>query len=167
MGVLNRYFDEVVELVEAHQGYLNKFIGDAVVVVFNGPLDQPDHAERAVRLRDRAPGEVARLNREGAFPEVGELKVGVGVATGPMVCGNIGSSRQMEYTVIGDTVNLASRLTSKAGAGEVWINAEAARHLPDGLPAIPLEPIKVKGRPFAIVPYRVWPVTRGARGLNA
>jgi adenylate cyclase len=168
VDVLNRYFDRVVALVNAHQGYLNKFIGDAVVVVFNGPIDQADHAERGARFGIALQEMVDGLNRDGVFPELPSgIGVGVGMATGPMVCGNIGGGGQYEYTVIGDTVNLAARLTSKAGAGEVWINAEAARHLPDGLPAIPLEPIKVKGKTFAIVPYRVWPVTRGARGLSA
>jgi class 3 adenylate cyclase len=168
VDVLNRYFDRVVALVNAHQGYLNKFIGDAVVVVFNGPIDQADHAERAVRFGIALQQMVDGLNQDRAFPELPQgIGVGVGMATGPMVCGNVGGGGQYEYTVIGDTVNLAARLTSKAGAGEVWINAEAARHLPDGIPALPLEPIKVKGKAFAIVPYRVWPSPRGAKGLSA
>jgi adenylate cyclase len=168
VDVLNRYFDRVVALVNAHQGYLNKFIGDAVVVVFNGPIDQADHAERAVRFGIALQQMVDELNKDRVFPELPQgIGVGVGLATGPMVCGNVGGGGQYEYTVIGDTVNLAARLTSRAGAGEVWINAEAARHLPDGIPALPLEPIKVKGKTFALVPYRVWPTPRGVKGLSA
>jgi class 3 adenylate cyclase len=168
VDVLNRYFDRVVSLVNAHQGYLNKFIGDAVVVVFNGPIDQPDHAARAVKFGIALQEMVAEMNRGGAFPEVaGGIGIGVGIATGPMVCGNIGGGGQFEYTVIGDTVNLSARLTARAGAGEVWINAEAARWLPEGIPAQPLEPIRVKGKTFAVVPYRVWPVSSDSRGGSA
>lgn len=164
VDVLNRYFDRVVQLVNEHQGYLNKFIGDAVVVVFNGPIDQPDHAERGARFGIALQQMVAELNHQGAFPELPDgIGIGVGMATGPMVCGNVGGGGQYEYTVIGDTVNLAARLTSKAAAGEVWINAEAARSLPEEIPALPLEPIKVKGKTFAVVPYRVWPAPRAGR----
>ena len=65
-----------------------------------------------------------------AFADVGGLQVGVGIATGPVVAGNLGASKQMEYTVIGDTVNLASRLTSKAPEGEVWASEQTAKSLP-------------------------------------
>ncbi|MEW5851004.1 MAG: adenylate/guanylate cyclase domain-containing protein [Myxococcota bacterium] len=155
--ILNRYFERVVALVEEHDGYLNKFIGDAVVVVFNAPIDQPDHAERAVRCAIGLQRVVRELNESGAFPEIGALRVGVGVATGPMVCGNIGSTRQMEYTVIGDTVNLSSRLTGQAGGGEVWISERTAELLPSDVTRQALEPIKVKGKEKPVVPYRVWP----------
>lgn len=157
VGVLNRWFERVVGLVERHDGYLNKFIGDAVVVVFNGPIDQPDHAARACRCAIALQEEVSRLNAEHAFPEIGELAVGVGVATGPMVCGNVGGTQQMEYTVIGDTVNLSSRLTSRAAKGEVLASEATARALPADQPATRLDAIPVKGKEQPIVPYRVWP----------
>ncbi len=155
VAFLNRYFARVVKVVDAHEGYLNKFIGDAVVVVFNGPVDQPDHAARAVRCALALQDEVRRLNAEGAFPEIGELRIGIGVATGPMVCGNVGGSTQMEYTVIGDTVNLSSRLTSHAGPGEVWVSEATARGLPEGVVAQALEPLKVKGKVEPVRPSRV------------
>lgn len=157
LGVLNRYFERVVEVIDAHEGYLDKFIGDAVVVVFNGPIDQPDHAERAVRCAIALQEEVARLNAAGAFPEVGELAVGVGVSTGPLVAGNLGSRQHMEYTVIGDTVNLAARLTGQAPAGEVWVNARNAELLPAAVPRTALPPFSVKGKTQPVVAYRVWP----------
>jgi class 3 adenylate cyclase len=156
VAVLNRYFDRVVAVVAEHHGYLNKFIGDAVVVVFNGPIDQPDHAERALRCALALQRAVVEMNEGGAFPEwPGGLGVGVGVATGPMVCGNVGGAGQMEYTVIGDTVNLASRLTGAAGAGECWANQAAIGNLPTDLRAEPLAPLQVKGKRDAVVPWRV------------
>jgi adenylate cyclase len=155
VGFLNRYFARVVQVVDRHQGYLNKFIGDAVVVVFNGPMDQPDHATRAMRCALELQAEVRAMNEAKAFPELGELRVGVGIATGPMVCGNIGSPTQMEYTVIGDTVNLSARLTSHAGAAEVWASEATVAKLPEDLQATALEPIKVKGKEKPVTPFRV------------
>jgi adenylate cyclase len=97
---------------------------------------------------------VARENQSGAFAEAGELKIGVGVATGPMVCGNVGGPSQMEYTVIGDTVNLSARLTSAAGPTEVWVS-EATRLACPALKFEALPEIKVKGKEKPVVPYRV------------
>jgi class 3 adenylate cyclase len=157
LDILNRYFERVVAAIDAHEGYLNKFIGDAVVVVFNAPLDQADHAPRAVRCAIAIQQEVAKLNAEGAFTEVGGLQVGIGIATGPVVAGNLGSQKQMEYTVIGDTVNLAARLTSKAPAGEVWVNEGNAAALPDDLPKTALPAFQVKGKTQWVTASRVWP----------
>ena len=162
VSVLNRYFAHVVELVEAHQGYLNKFIGDAVVVVFNGPIDQPDHAERAVRCALALQEEVARLNRGGRLPRGrARWRSGVGVATGPMVCGNIGSQRQMEYTVIGDTVNLASRLTAP-GQRRRGLGQRGDGPWPPGgrRPWSPLPALQVKGKEAPVLAYRVHALTR-------
>ena len=155
--VLNRYFERAVDVIAAHEGYLNKFIGDAVVVVFNGPIDQPDHAARAVRCANALLERLEEMNQRGAFPEVGRLEVGIGVATGPMVAGNIGGSRQMEYTVIGDTVNLASRLCGQAPAGEVWVNQACKDGLSEGAFHEALEPISVKGKEKPVAVFRVWP----------
>jgi len=158
LGVLNRYFERVVEVIDAHEGYLDKFIGDAVVAVFNGPIDQADHAERAVRCAIALQQEVARLNQARAFPEAGDgLQIGVGVSTGPLVAGNLGSAQHMEYTVIGDTVNLAARLTGQAPAGQVWVNAKNAELLPDEIAREQLAPFSVKGKAQPVVAYRVWP----------
>lgn len=151
---LNGYLARVVAQVDAHEGYLNKFIGDAVVVVFNGPVDQPDHAERAVKCARALQAEVAKINAEGVLPEVGELRIGVGVATGPMVCGNVGGPTQMEYTVIGDTVNLSARLTSLAQAGEVWVSEATAAAAP-GFQYSVLPEVKLKGKEKPVAPRRV------------
>lgn len=155
--LLNRYFERVIHVIDKHEGYLNKFIGDAVVVVFNGPIEQPDHASRATRCAIEIEKLVDEMNAANAFPEVGRIDVGIGVSTGPMVCGNVGGTRQMEYTVIGDTVNLAARLTSKAGPGEVWISDATARALNGALPCLALAPLHVKGKEQEVTPWRAWP----------
>ena len=161
VDVLNRYFQHVVDLIDVHQGYLNKFVGDAVMVVFNGPVDQPDHAERAVRCALELQHLVSELNAKEAFPEVGSLEVGAGVSTGPMVCGNIGGSQQMEYTVIGDAVNLASRLTDLAPPGEVWISEQTRRSLPDGFELDDLPALLVKGKEAPVRPFRAQSAPEG------
>jgi class 3 adenylate cyclase len=147
----------VVPVVEQHQGFINKFVGDAVVVVFNGPFEQPDHAERAAHCAIAVQKLIAEANAHGLFPEVGKLDIGIGVATGPMLCGNIGTKSRIEYTVIGDTVNLSSRMTGHARPGEVWVSEETAKRLPPSMLAYPAEPIKFKGKDRSVVPYRVWP----------
>ncbi|MBI1947835.1 MAG: HAMP domain-containing protein [Deltaproteobacteria bacterium] len=162
VAVLNRYFARVVPVIERHGGYLNKFVGDAVVVVFNGPMDQPDHAERATRCALDVQREILAMNAERAFPELkdigdGVLKVGVGVATGPMVCGNIGSVQQMEYTVIGDTVNLSSRLTGQAKAGDVVVSEATNAALSKDLVGEAMEPVTVKGKEQPVRPFRLRP----------
>ncbi|MCC6811650.1 MAG: HAMP domain-containing protein [Deltaproteobacteria bacterium] len=157
VDLLNRYLEQVVPIVEQHQGFINKFVGDAVVVVFNGPLEQLDHAERATRCAIAVQKLIAQANAHGLFPEVGQLNIGIGVATGPMLCGNIGTKSRMEYTVIGDTVNLSSRMTGHARPGEVWVSEETAKRLPQNLPAFPAEAIKFKGKDRSVIPYRAWP----------
>ncbi len=155
--VLNLFFARAVEVIDAHEGYLNKFVGDALIVVFNGPIDQADHAERATRCAIALQTAVATLNAAHAFVHVESIQIGVGVATGPMVCGSVGSSRQMEYTVIGDVVNIAARLCSLAAGGAVWITQQTANQLPADLPARPLEPAFVKGKKDPVPVAVVWP----------
>ncbi len=156
-AVLNRFFERVVEVVDEHEGYLDKFIGDAVIAVWNGPVDQPEHARLAVDCATALQRATEEMNEAGAFPESGPLGIGIGVATGQVFCGNVGGAGQMEYTVIGDTVNLAARLTSKAPAKEVWISPKTAETLGDEIEGEPLEPLHLKGKKEPVRPLRVWP----------
>lgn len=104
--LLNRFFSVVVEEVDRQQGLVNKFIGDAVLAVFGAPVDHPDHATAALAA--------ARATADRLALEVPEIGFGLGVATGEAVAGNVGSSSRLEYTVIGDAVNCAARLTELA-----------------------------------------------------
>jgi class 3 adenylate cyclase len=111
--LLNRYFDHMTEIVQNRRGgYLNKFLGDGIFVFFGAPVLQEDHAARATAAALECQEEVARLNVQLASemgPQV-HLVVRIGLATGEVMVGNCGSSQRMDYTAIGDTVNLASRL---------------------------------------------------------
>lgn len=106
MALLNRFFAEVVDVVGEHDGWINKFIGDAAMAVFGVPEATTDHAGSAMAA---ARALAARLDRE-----LPQLDFGIGIASGTVVAGNLGAARRYEYTVIGDPVNVASRLTDQA-----------------------------------------------------
>lgn len=120
IGLLNRYVSILIEVVARYDGYINKFIGDAVLVVWNAPLDQPDHAVRAVHCAVAMQRALDRANAEGAFG-TRLVGMGVGLNTGPLVIGQLGNERQAEFTVIGDTVNVASRACGHALAGQIVV----------------------------------------------
>lgn len=112
--MLNAYFNHACEPILAHGGMIDKFIGDAVMAVFGAPAPFPDHAQRAIRaaLEMKKIAEEFRSWMQTRFPDIDlpEFRIGIGLHSGDAVVGNIGSSKRMEYTVIGDTVNTASRL---------------------------------------------------------
>jgi adenylate cyclase len=113
VGMLNEYFSRMVEIVFRHHGTLDKFVGDMVMALFNAPLDDPDHADHAVRAALEMIEELQALNeRWKAAGKFTGLDIGIGINTGSMIAGNIGSDAVMSYTVIGDAVNLGARLES-------------------------------------------------------
>ena len=112
VAILNEYFTRMVEIVFAHKGTLDKFVGDMVMALFGAPLDDPNHAEHAVDAALEMIRELNRLNEKWAAEGRPALDIGIGISTGPMIAGNIGSEAIMSYTVIGDSVNLGARLES-------------------------------------------------------
>ncbi len=144
IAVLNAYMSLMIETIARYDGYINKFVGDAIMVVFNVPLDQPDHALRAVACARAMQRELADANARGLFGE--RLEMGVGINTGSLVAGNLGNERQVEFTVLGDTVNVASRACGKAGAGEVVLTAAAREAAGASAPATSLGRVALKGK---------------------
>jgi len=154
VAILNEYFTRMVEIVFAHKGTLDKFVGDMVMALFGAPLDDPNHAEHAVDAALEMIRELNRLNQKWTAEGRPALDIGIGISTGPMIAGNIGSEAIMSYTVIGDSVNLGARLESlNKEYGTRIIISEATR---DALPGRylfrPLGDVVVKGktRPVAI-----------------
>ena len=109
---LNEYFSTMVEVVFRHQGTVDKFVGDMVMALFSAPVEDPDHAEHALAAAVEMVSELGKLNRKWLAEGKVQLDIGIGINSGEMIAGNIGSERIMSYTVIGDNVNLGSRLES-------------------------------------------------------
>jgi len=107
LRLLNLYFGRMCEIVASHGGLVNKFLGDGMLIVFGAPAYQPDDAKRALAAAREMLAEAERMREQGEFPG---LRIGVGLHRGEAVVGNVGGAQRQEYTVIGDTVNIASRV---------------------------------------------------------
>jgi adenylate cyclase len=153
VGLLNRFFAVVVDAVEDEGGLVNKFEGDAALCVFGAPTDHPDPAGAALRAARRICTAVAAA---------GEVDVGVGVAFGPVWAGQVGAARRLEYTVIGDPVNEAARLTdlAKDHPGRAVVSEAAVRSARGGeeLHWAPGGVVELRGRDE---PTRTWGLTIG------
>lgn len=167
---LNAYFDVATRHIQARGGYVDKFIGDAVMGVFGVPLPSEDHIAQAVAAAMEMQEELA----EAAARTGNEIlaSVGIGLNAGFVVAGNIGSQDKMEYTVIGDTVNVASRLNSLAGAGEVVISEyvyEAIKRNPIRVEQREPQAVKGKSEPvqtFKVVSFSAPPRVAKAEGAS-
>ena len=157
VAILNEYFTRMVDIVFAHKGTLDKFVGDMVMALFGAPLDDADHAQHAVDAALAMIRELNRLNEKWTAEGRPALDIGIGISTGPMIAGNIGSEAIMSYTVIGDTVNLGSRLESlNKQYGTRIIISEATRDaLPDRYLFRPLGDVVVKGKTKPVSIYEV------------
>ncbi len=111
-NILNEYFTEMEPIISSHNGIINKFIGDAVMAIFGEPINDKNHALNAVKCANDMLKKVRKLQHKWIEEGKPKIEIGIGINTGEVFVGNIGSERRMEYTVIGDTVNLASRIES-------------------------------------------------------
>ncbi|MDA0704640.1 MAG: CHASE2 domain-containing protein, partial [Proteobacteria bacterium] len=146
--LLNRYLSAMTDVIEEHGGFVDKFIGDAIVAAFGAPYDAEDHAAQAVRAAIACGVRLNALNRE--FAQRGEPNFGqrIGINTGSVLVGNIGSRRRFNYTVMGDAVNLASRLegANKAFGTEILVSEATAARCGDAVPLLEIDRITVVGR---------------------
>ncbi len=152
VSMLNAYLGEMTKAVFRHDGTVDKYIGDCIMAVFNAPLDQKEHPLLAIKTALDIQKAVKELHEKKRVPKV---KVGVGINTGIAVIGNIGSAERMEYTAIGDTVNLASRLCGVAEPEQIIISESTYERAKDKIEVEKLEKIKVKGKEKEIQIYSV------------
>jgi len=143
VDILNQYLAIGAEAVLVEEGTLDKFMGDAVMAFFNAPLPQKDHVMRAVRSGLWIQQEVEKLHAHISAPH--QLTYGVGIAVGEAVVGNVGTSKRLDYTAIGSSVNLAARLQDEAAPGQILISPSTYERVADQVDARPLSPIRVKG----------------------
>ena len=143
--VINGYFTEAVQAITRYEGLTDKFMGDAVMALFNTPLNpQTDHAERAVRTAIMIQERMAVY--QAALPEQRQLHFGIGIHTGEAVIGNVGSHLRKDYSAIGDAVNLAKRLQENAAPDQIIASQAVYDMVQDFVVAEALNPLRVKGR---------------------
>jgi adenylate cyclase len=154
-ALLTDYRTEMVDIVFRHGGTLDKFIGDAVMAQWGAPIETPDDPDRAVRAAMEMVAALDRLNERFRADGRPEVQVGIGLNYGEAFAGYIGSESRLEFTVIGDTVNTASRLSSAAGPRDILISEELRRVLaaPPELAECP--PLDLKGKSQPVPVYRV------------
>ncbi|MFC1685410.1 CHASE2 domain-containing protein [Nanoarchaeota archaeon] len=148
VSLLNSYLEKMTDLVFDNGGTLDKYVGDEIMATYNVPLDQKNHALAAVKTA---------LEMQETINKIGKgLKYGIGINTGPAIVGNIGGKKRLDYTVIGDSVNLAARLCSAAKKDQTLISEHTYKLVKNKIKAKALPPIKVKGK---VKPINIYEVT--------
>jgi adenylate cyclase len=155
LSLLNEYFEVMVEVGFRYQGTVDKFVGDMIMLVWGAPVAHPDDPVRAV---------CAALDMQEALREYNEIRVvrgepeirmGIGINTGELVAGYIGSNRTMSYSVVGDPVNIASRLCDIAGPGQILISEDTYVEISERFEVVELTTVHVKGKSKPIKVYDV------------
>jgi len=145
MEVLNAYLAQMADIVIAHGGTINEFIGDAILAVFGAPIAHPDHAERAAAAALAMQGAMTEINRAHADRGLPRFEMGIGINTGEAVVGNIGSEQRAKYAVVGSAVNLAARVEGCTVGGQIFLSPSTWERLRDlvevGVPV----PVELKG----------------------
>jgi adenylate cyclase len=159
VDLLNRYFSMMVDIVFKNGGTLDKFLGDGLMALFGVPYEIEKPEERAVRTAIEMLEALQNLNRELEARGMLRLDIGVGINSGPVVAGNIGSSQRHEYTVIGDTVNLAARLEAlnKETRTQILVTSQIHEAIQGVFRTRSLGPLRIRGKPDPIDVYAVLP----------
>jgi len=153
--LLTDYFTEMVECVFSHEGTLDKFIGDAVMAQWGAPIGSKEDPDRAMQAAIDMMRELDKLNKLWKSEGRPQLQIGIGLNHGEAFAGNIGSERRLEYTVIGDTVNTASRLCSAAGPGEILISEDMKSALSKKPKLKEVPPMELKNKTQPVKVFKV------------
>jgi adenylate cyclase len=155
VSTLNEYFEVMVEVLFRHGGTLDKFVGDEIIGLFGAPIAIDKAEYKAVACALDMLKSLKEFNRVRQAEGFSQLQIGIGINTGRVITGMVGSSKSLQYTAIGDAMNVASRLVSQAKAGEIIISDVTYSRIYDRIDAIPLPPVKVKGKAEPLQIFRV------------
>jgi adenylate cyclase len=144
--LINIYFDLQTRIIERHHGIVDKFMGDQIMAIFQGR----GMADNVLRAAVEIQRQIRTLNQERAAAGLATLEIGIGINNGMAVMGHMGSANRMDYTVIGDVVNVAARLCAAAKAGQIITSLELAHKVNGSYPTSRLKSVSVKGRSQAI-----------------
>ncbi len=159
-GQLNHHRAEMNRAVLSNGGTIMQFVGDAVMAVFGAPNPMDDHAQRSVAAARAMHAAQDAINEEWVAQGLEPFGLGIGVSTGPVAAALLGSEERLEYTVVGDTVNLTQRVQQWARAGETVLTEPAWRQLTDQPDSDALDPEHVKGREAPVAAFRFPPRAR-------
>jgi adenylate cyclase len=166
-GQLGTHRAAMNQAILGESGTVMQFVGDAVMAVFGAPFPQPDHADRAVAAALAMHALQAEINREWERDALPPFGLGLGVSTGEAAAALLGSAEHLEYTLVGDTVNLSQRLQQLAAAGETVLSEATVKALSAPVGLIPLPPQRVKGRDTPVVAFRLAQPGTGSPGRQA
>ena len=155
VAVLNDFYTLMVDTTAKNDGIVDKFLGDGVMAIFGAPIVHEDHALRAVKTALAMQHGIAELSRKRGLDGREPIAVGIGVSAGEAVAGTVGTEDRMEYTVIGDSVNLAARLESNAKPGQILISQRTLEKVVGAVNTRPLGAIRVKGKEEQVEVYEV------------
>lgn len=155
VSVLNKYLNFMTEIIFKHDGTLDKYIGDAIMAFFNAPHEQPDHALRAIKAALDMQCQVKEFQNTEELSELSSICYGIGINTGTAVVGNIGGTKRHDYTIIGDSVNLAARLCGAASEHQILISPSTYELVKDYVIVEELPAMKFKGKAKPMVVYNV------------
>ncbi|HYL97361.1 MAG TPA: adenylate/guanylate cyclase domain-containing protein, partial [Blastocatellia bacterium] len=153
--LLNKYFAEMTPIVFTYQGMLDKYIGDGLMALFGVPYQSDNPAGRAVQAAIAMQTAMAKLNQDLSQAGLPDIAIGIGINTGNVTVGYIGSDQRTDYTAIGDAVNLAARLEKQAGPGQILISRSTFEVLKESVPTKLFGEIKVKGKKESVQVYEV------------
>jgi adenylate cyclase len=154
---LNEYFTRMIDVIAQYDGTVNKFIGDAIVVLYNAPIAQPDANERAINTARAMQAAVREMNSQRAAGLTRSVHIGIAIDVGQVVCGNVGSPKRLEYTAIGAPVNTSYMLASLAPADEIYITENVYAALDHSVPAMLAQQVELKGGTGKLNVYKLDP----------
>jgi adenylate cyclase len=155
VNTLNEYFEVMVDILFQFTGTLDKFVGDEIIGLFGAPIALEDAPFKAVHCAIAMMQGLEEFNRTRAAENQVPIRIGIGINTGHVITGSIGSTRALQYTAIGDAMNVASRLVNIASPGEIILSESTYRYVRDRVDATALPPVKVKGKAEELRVFRV------------